>query len=261
MTDYPAIPDKYLDPALVSASELISSQLGSFKGLVKPEGALLLFSKTLPIKSNRKHLLKQIKTPFADLYIVIDPHSRIVIANNFGMGAPATAVILELLAAFGVKQVISIGLAGALQAELNEGDLVVCEHAIRDEGTSYHYLAPAQTVSADLDLTACLSQAITSNGITFTSGTSWTTDAPFRETRREVDTFQRDGVKTVEMEAAGLFAVAQHLGVHAASAFVISDSLADGMHKISRNNRLIQDNLEILAESAVSALKIAGSRP
>jgi uridine phosphorylase len=137
--------------------------------------------------------------------------------GDYGIGAPRAVQGMEMLIAWGVKEFISIGTAGAIAADLKIGDLVGCDRAIRDEGTSHHYL-PAGRYSYPTDggQFAKKFQRI---------GTSWTLDAFFRHTRDEIAAYQKEGVLTVEMEASALFAVAQMRGVSAGAGFVISDLL------------------------------------
>jgi uridine phosphorylase len=85
----------------------------------------------------------------------------------------------------------------------------VIERALRDEGTSYHYLPAARYAQGDTDLTALAAKAIARTGQRTFVGASWTTDAPFRETAAAVAERQREGILTVEMEAAALYAFAQ----------------------------------------------------
>jgi uridine phosphorylase len=89
---------------------------------------------------------------------------------------------------------------------------------------------------------------------TYQTGTSWTIDAPYRETVAEVRHYQAEGVLCVEMEAAALFAVASVRGVHLASAFVISDSLADLEWNPQFHGDEVQAGLVTLYEAAVAAL-------
>ena len=138
-----------------------------------------------------------------------------------GIGAPAVAAQLEILAALGVRRFLSIGTAGGLGGDQVPGEVVVLTGAIRDEGTSYHYLDTNIDAVADPQLTAELSAAIAYAGIAATSGWSWTIDAPYRQTVEEIAEFRTRGVLTVEMEAAALFAVALARGVQMASAVVI----------------------------------------
>jgi purine-nucleoside phosphorylase len=80
-------------------------------------------------------------------------------------------------------------------------------------------------VEPDEELVRGLGIALAARGIPFSRGPSWTTDAPYRETRREAATHRLEGVLTVEMEAAALFAAARQLGVQAAAVFVVADRL------------------------------------
>jgi uridine phosphorylase len=128
--------------------------------------------------------------------------------------------------AWGVKRIVILSLAGGLQPDLEPGSIVVCDRAIRDEGTSYHYLPPARDVAASPRLVDALADAIAANGLNCSRGATWSTDAPCRETKEEAELFQREGVKTVDMESAGLFAAAQVRQRATASVFVVGDSLA-----------------------------------
>jgi uridine phosphorylase len=138
-----------------------------------------------------------------------------------GIGAPAAVAQMEVLASLGVGRFLSLGTAGGLGPVQSPGDVVVVTGAIRDEGVSYHYVSADADVSPDADLTAALTSALDRAGIQLTSGTTWTTDAPYRETAEEVLEFRRRGVLTVEMEAAALFAVARARGIELASAVVL----------------------------------------
>jgi uridine phosphorylase len=160
--------------------------------------------------------------------LAVDAGGTLVgIAGGFGIGAPAATVMLEELIALGARRFVSIGLAGALCADLGIGDVVVCGEAVRDEGVSHHYVPPGRTVCPSAALTDALRQSLTRAGVAFTDGPTWTIDTPYRETVEEVRHYQADGVLTVEMEAAALFAVGAYRGVDVAAAFAISDLLAN----------------------------------
>ena len=171
-----------------------------------------------------------------------------------GWGAPTAVMTLEELVAWGITRFVSLGAAGSLQAAMNVGDIVVCERAIRDEGTSYHYLADAKYAAACPELTAALCEAMKHQGIPFRLGTSWTTDAPYRETVEDLRRYRAEGVATVEMEAAALFAVGAFRGVSVSSVFTISDRLsedgwAQGYHSEEKVN-----GLKLLFEVALQVI-------
>jgi uridine phosphorylase len=144
-----------------------------------------------------------------------------------GIGAPAVAAQLEVLISLGVREFLSLGTAGCLHADQSIGDVVVLNGAVRDEGVSYHYVTPKATVQPDDSLTAALRDRLVSAGLAVGEGTTWTTDAPYRETAEEVIQYRDAGVLTVEMEAAALFAVAEARRVPLASAVVIDAVIGD----------------------------------
>jgi uridine phosphorylase len=179
---------------------------------------------------------------------------RIGLLGRFGIGAPGAVVALEELAATGTTAFVSIGTAGSLQRDVNVGDLVLCRDAIRDEGVSHHYLAPAKLAVASPPMTSALAAELRKAGAAFREGTSWTIDTPYRETVAEARQYQSDGVLCVEMEAAALFAVAQVRQLRVASAFVVSDSLADLVWSPQFHSPTVDEGLMTLFRAAVAAL-------
>ena len=125
-----------------------------------------------------------------------------------GVGAAMAAGILEEVIAFGCRKFM-VGGAGVLNPEIAVGHLVVVSGAIRDEGVSYHYLPPAREVTAQEQGVNALVNTLNSRNIPHRIGRTWTTDAPYRETPRKIALRREEGCLTVEMEAAGLMAVAR----------------------------------------------------
>lgn len=139
------------------------------------------------------------------------------------IGAPGTVSTLEAALALGARQIFFFGVCGSLHPDLRIGDLVLVERAIREEGTSYHYLpadAPA-VPSPRLLALACEVLAEEPHRV----GTIWTTDAPYRETRTKVARLAAEGVLGVEMETSAVYAMAQFRGVEALSVQIVSDQL------------------------------------
>ena len=83
---------------------------------------------------------------------------------------------------------------------------------MRGEGTSYAYLPPDRYVHGDHKLLSAVATELQRSEIEAIRGGTWTTDAPFRETRSALDMAAAEGLKAVEMEVAGLYAFAQALG-------------------------------------------------
>ena len=122
--------------------------------------------------------------------------------------------------------VLHSGGAGSLTAELTLGHLVVVTSAVRDEGTSHHYLPAARYIDADRRATSVLEQTLADHDVPFVTGRSWTTDAPYRETPGKIAARRREGCLTVEMEASALAAVAQFRGARLAQVVYCGDDLS-----------------------------------
>ncbi len=149
------------------------------------------------------------------------------IAHVSGPGAPHAGIVVEELAALGAKRFVAFGLAGALQPDLEAGSLVLCERALRDEGTSHHYARPGRFALPSGPLTERIASALRHRGAEFRRGGSWTMDSPYRETLAELRRYRRMGLLTVEMEASAIFTIARHHRLQAAALFVVSDRLSD----------------------------------
>jgi uridine phosphorylase len=188
-------------------------------------------------------------------YLVPYEDVRILALKVPGFGAPTAVMSLEELAAFGIRRFVNLGAAGGLHQSMSVGDVVACERAIRDEGTSFHYLPDEEYAHSCPELTASLCAALKRSGTRYTKGTSWTTDAPYRETIKELRHYRSNGVATVEMEAAALLAVGAYRGVCVGSVFAISDILTEegwnqGYHsdaKLESLKRVFEAALEVLA--------------
>ena len=100
----------------------------------------------------------------------------------------------EQLAASGARVILGLTSAGQVSPGLRMPSLVVPTKALRDEGTSYHYLPAAETVDGDAGLTAVLQEHLSGLGLPVVAGTVWTTDAPYRETAELLERHARNGV-------------------------------------------------------------------
>jgi uridine phosphorylase len=124
------------------------------------------------------------------------------------VGAPYAVLVAEELFASGCEAVVSISSAGIVTRDATPPFFALIESALRDEGTSHHYASAARYAVADPALMRSVASALETKGTRLLRGTSWTTDAPFRETRSLIDSRQAEGIVCVEMEAAGLLAMA-----------------------------------------------------
>jgi uridine phosphorylase len=122
------------------------------------------------------------------------------------IGGPYAVLIAEQLQAAGAKLIIGLTSAGRVSPDLPLPCLVVATSAIRDEGTSYHYLPPEREVACGSPVVALLERELSMTGWAVRSGKVWTTDAPYRETAAQLKKWAEEGVLAVEMQAASLFA-------------------------------------------------------
>jgi uridine phosphorylase len=130
-----------------------------------------------------------------------------------GVGAPLAAGVLEEMIATGCRTFVACGGAGAVIPGLALGHVVVPDSAVRDEGTSHHYLPASREVTADAAVTDVLRDVLAERDIPHVVGKTWTTDAPYRETPAKIAARRAEGCLTVEMEVAAFFAVARHRSV------------------------------------------------
>ena len=122
------------------------------------------------------------------------------------VGSSFAVLVAEQLFASGCRFLISITSAGQILEAGPPPYFVVIDRALRDEGTSYHYLPPAAFAAADQALVAKAEEALRTIDIAVHRGATWTTDAPFRETALAVAAARGQGILAVEMEAAALYA-------------------------------------------------------
>lgn len=152
-----------------------------------------------------------------------------------GMGAPATAVMLEVLHRTSCKTVIRVDYAGAVSSFLDIGDVVIPSVAYCGDGTTPHYWedsklgaetadarAPQQAIPT-LRLRKLLVEAAGRVGVKVHGGKIWTTDALFRETPEKIQYWRQLGVESVDMESSAAFLLGNRYNLRVASLLAISD--------------------------------------
>jgi uridine phosphorylase len=128
------------------------------------------------------------------------------------VGAAFAVLIAEELFSSGCRLLVSVTSAGQILPVQPPPYFIVIDRALRDEGTSYHYLPPSDYSQANPQLAQLAREALTAAGISFQVGATWTTDAPFRETKEAINAASKSGILAVEMEAAALYAFAKARG-------------------------------------------------
>lgn len=142
------------------------------------------------------------------------------------LGAPAAVSFLDWLIAYGVRRIISTGSCGVLK-DIPENAFLVPARALRDEGTSFHYMEPGRYVETDSELCKKIEKIFAEKNIPYTEVTTWTTDGFFRETAGKIAARKEEGCTCVDMECAALSACAKFRGAQFAQFFFTADSLAN----------------------------------
>lgn len=177
---------------------------------------------------------------------------------GMAVGAPFAVLVAEQLAASGARLVISITSAGQITPQEQLPCFVLIEQALRDEGTSAHYAPPGRWSRIDPALRGRLDDLLAdplAGGIAVHAGTSWTTDAPYRETAAAIEAARAAGIDCVEMEAAALYAYAAARGHAMICLAHITNTMAvagDDFEKGAHNGVL--DALALARRVAAAAL-------
>ena len=147
----------------------------------------------------------QLNTPSESIYVLLCP-----------LGAPQAARMLEILSAMGVEKFVVCGGAGTLDDSITGEKILLATSAVRDEGTSYHYLPPAREVAINESVREKMVKCLQDENEDYLEIKTWTTDASFRETPDKVEMRRQEGCATVEMECAAYYAVAEFKGLDCA---------------------------------------------
>lgn len=256
---FPNQPGKQAHPSLLRAEDIVAyrRRLGRMPALASMQSALFCLERGLPRRMRWRIPVRNAGNMNATVHTVKKSRDRVAVLTDFGGGSPMVVELAEELAVMGARRMILMTWGGALQPGLQPGDIVLCERAVRDEGTSHHYLPSEKYVHADDELVARLADRIRVRGGRCTVGATWTTDAPYRETEAEVRVWQAEGVQTVEMEAAGLFTVGQVRNLPTAAAVIIMDSLATYRWQAPESLSPIQHALETVYAAAIETLDSA----
>lgn len=223
MMNYPIIEHDPSPEAFIEPSKVIKSR-------DVPEDCVVCFFSEVIEKVVTEHNAKLlVENPWEDgshpLYEISYKGQRLAFFHP-GVGAPLAAGLLEEVIAYGCRKFIVCGGCGVLQKDIAVGHLIVVSGAIRDEGVSYHYLPPNREVNANEEAVNALVQTIRGQALPYLVGKTWTIDAPYRETPEKIARRAEEGCIAVEMEAAGLMAVAQFRGVVLGEVLYAGDDLS-----------------------------------
>ncbi|MBI5841802.1 MAG: nucleoside phosphorylase [Chloroflexi bacterium] len=251
---FPNYHEKHTSESLLKAEDIVEyrKHLGRLPKFQKLDGVLFCLERGLPRRMRWRIPVRRVGGMNADVDEV--KKNGVTVLTNFGGGCPIVVELAEELAVMGAHRMVTMTWGGILQPEIKAGDIVVCNRAIRDDGTSHHYLPHAKYIEADAQLAEQLAGAILARGAPCTIGATWTTDAPYRETLEEIKAYQAEGVKTVEMESAGLFTVGRVRGIATASVVIGMDSLAEYKWRVPERLDDIMRSLETVYAACIDVL-------
>ncbi|WP_226040434.1 nucleoside phosphorylase [Natrinema sp. DC36] len=148
-----------------------------------------------------------------------------------GIGCPSAAIAIEELANVGVETFIRVGTTGALQSEIEIGDMIVATGAAKNEGTSKRYEAVEYPAVPDYDALSALVDSAEANDEDVHVGPIASDDAYYAETDDAVDDWEAANLLSVEMEAAAVFSLARRKGLAAGAICTVDGNLVEGTQK------------------------------
>lgn len=181
-------------------------------------------------------------------YLLLKSDKEDILLVYPAFGASASAAELELLIASGVNKFLSFGTCGRLDDKIPKNAIIIPTSAIREEGTSYHYLPDSDEILQENKNISLIQRVMNEKDVHYSLGKIWTTDAVYRETENKVDMMIKKGCIGVDMELSALLSVAKFRGVNLAS-FLIGDDLVLGENSSSLkrdNEKIFSVALEII---------------
>ena len=141
------------------------------------------------------------------------------------VGAPACTVQYEELIAMGLEKLILFGTCGVLDRNIEDLAIIIPTSAIRDEGTSYHYLKSSREVDINSKYKEKFKEILKNRNVSYIEGKTWTIDAPYRETRKKVLERKEEGAVCVDMECSAMSAVSKFRNKDLFEFFYAADNL------------------------------------
>ena len=175
------------------------------------------------------------------------------------VGEPLCVGEYEDLMAMGSKRLILLGNCGVLDKSIEDCGIIIPTYAIRDEGTSYHYAEASDRIAVNKKYREEFKKVLSACGYPYVEGITWTTDAPYRETRDKVNRRKAQGAICVEMECAGMQAACDFRGTEFFQFFYAGDNLDHSSwepRSLSGEARL-DDKTKIMLLAFELGLKIA----
>ena len=173
------------------------------------------------------------------------------------LGAPACVGCFEDIIPMGTKRIILLGNCGVLDSRIEDCAIIIPTGAIRDEGTSYHYAPPSDHIEVNKKHKELFQTILDAHGYPYVTGTTWTTDAFYRETRGKIARRKQMGAICVEMECAAMQAMCDFRGVEFFQFLYAGDNLdqvhwdprsLSGLERLDDKERIALLALELAAK-------------
>lgn len=243
----PNYEDKYGADALFSPEEVVAEQ-GDGLPAVPPAVILGFQNKLTEAVEERATPSVQIVRS-QQLYPVTETVGYVPV-HKWGMGAPISATVTENVIAAGAEAVILLGGGAGLRKDIDTDAAILPTNSVRDEGVSYHYIPSEEPVTPTELLVDSLDESLSTAGFDTLRGTTWTTSAFYRETIPEIEHYRSEGVVTLDMESAAIWAVCQYRGVETATVHELGDILTpDEWVPETESERGLQEMLEPTVEA------------
>ncbi|MBR5944300.1 MAG: nucleoside phosphorylase [Lachnospiraceae bacterium] len=212
------------------ASLEVISPTHDLEGVKPPEKCLFTFLGDVVddyAKKNNAEIASELITVShkIKIYILHEEKEDICLVQSL-IGSAAAVSILDSLVSSGCKKVIAVGSCGVL-ADLPENAFIVPTKALRDEGTSYHYLPASRFIELDKEPISVIEDTFKKYELPFVTCTTWSTDGFFRETKDLVKYRLEEGCSVVEMECSALAACCRKRGAKFGQFLFTADSLAN----------------------------------
>lgn len=163
------------------------------------------------------------------------------------VGAPVCITQYEELFVMGIKKIVVFGTCGVLDGSIDDLAIIIPDSALRDEGTSYHYLKSSREVVANPKYKEEFIKLLKEHNYSYIVGKVWTTDAPYRETRNKVLKRKEEGCICVDMECSAIAALAKFRNKEVFQFFYAADNLdaAKWDQRSLSNNEKLSDKEKI----------------
>jgi uridine phosphorylase len=242
-------------PLVLRPSEAVLTFTGSRpEELLLPERAVIVFHEgdIKRIAASVQAVKIDAWSRFKTIYRLGAGHT--VITRSF-IGGPNIAALVEELSAFGVKEFVMWGYCGGIATGLDIGNIIVAKGALREDGTSYHYLKEADAHVYSNWLEYWKEGARDHN---FSEGMIWSCDAIYRETVGKVERYREMGLSAVEMEVASFYAVCRYREVKGVAFLVVSDLLRDGKWIEGFSKRRFKNGVNALSAFIIQKVVTGG---